>query len=250
MDSALRHQFNDISAACQVLQRRCGSERDMEYLEIIQRAVLRAVRVLQNRELAFRLEDEDELRAVFATVDLADWCREVTAQAAELLEAGGITLTFRCEWASLLTMADAALLERMLYELISNAAKAMSGGGRLSVSLVKTGTAAVITVGDEGEGLSEAAVERLFGEGSGEPDLSPEAGAGLGLRLARTVAEIHGGLMMLDTAPGRGVRAAVSIPLREDHRVRLRSPEASMDARERALVALSDVLPEAAFDLR
>lgn len=247
MDSALRHQFNDISAACQVLQRRCGSERDMEYLEIIQRAVLRAVRVLQNRELAFRLEDEDELRAVYGTMDLVDWCRALTDEAAELLEAMGITLTFRTELTMLLTLADEELLSQMVLELLSNAAKHTPAGGSLTVSLLRRGDSAVVTVGDEGDGLREEVLAELT---DGEPrdlDLTAGAGAGIGLRLARTIAETHGGLMFVDTAPGGGTRVAVTIPLREGCRDRLQSPSDPSGGYERVRVALSDVLPPEAF---
>ena len=247
MDGALRQQLNDVSAACQMLQRRCESERDMEYLEVIHRAVLRSVRILQNRELARRLEDEDELRAVYGTVELVDWCRTLTGEAAELLETMELTLAFRTELTALITLADEELLSQMVLELLSNAAKHTPAGGRLSVSLLKRVDSAVITVGDEGDGLGEEALARLYSGQAESLDLTPEAGAGLGLRLARTFAEIHGGLMMVDTAPGGGVRVAVSIPLREEHRERMKSPSDLSGGYERALVALSDVLPARAF---
>ena len=54
VDSALRAQLNDISAACQLLQRR-AQERDREYLALIYRGTLRAMRILEQRELARRL---------------------------------------------------------------------------------------------------------------------------------------------------------------------------------------------------
>ena len=247
VDAALRTQLADISMASQVLLRRCENEKDEAYLAEICRAAVRAVRILEQVELGRRLEDEDELRAVYATVDLVAWCREVAGLAEELLALSGVTVRFTADRAVLLTLADEALLERMVYELISNGVKAMEDGGELTVSLLGTERSAVITVGDEGRGLSERVLARLSGQGDGEPDLAPEAGAGLGLRLARIIAEVHGGFLMLDTAPGRGVRAAVSLPLREGRRERLRSPSVQTDAKERARTALSDVLPAEAF---
>ena len=91
VDSALRAQLNDISAACQLLQRR-AQERDREYLALIYRGTLRAMRILEQRELARRLEDEDELRVVFADLELVDWCRTITSHAGELLASLGITV--------------------------------------------------------------------------------------------------------------------------------------------------------------
>ena len=240
-------QLNDISAACQMLQRRSQSERDMEYCEIIQRGILRSVRILRNRELARRLEDEDELRAVCRTVELVDWCRTLTEEAAELLETMDIRLSFRTDRVALTTLADEELLSHMVLELLSNAAKHTQAGGRLMVSLLKKGDSAVITVGDEGEGLREETLAALAGGEAELPDLTPEAGAGFGLRLARTIVEIHGGLMMVDTAPGGGTRVAASIPLREGLRERLNSPVDPIGGYDRVLVALSDVLPTKAF---
>lgn len=247
IDAALRTQLASASMASQVLLRRCQSEKDAPYLAIIQQSLARAGLILAHAELAWKLEDEDELRAVFGAVELVSWFRDRTEQTAPLLELLGITLTFHTNEAVLVTQADDALLESLLFALLSNGAKAMPDGGRLSVTLSKTPRAAVITVGDEGEGLSEEALERLFGDGVPQPDLTPGAGAGLGLRLARAIAELHGGLFMLDTAPGGGVRAVVSLPLRDGRPSRLKAPDGGLALRDRALAALADVLPAEAF---
>lgn len=53
------------------------------------------MRILEQRELARRLEDEDELRVVFADLELVDWCRTITSHAGELLASLGITVTFQ-----------------------------------------------------------------------------------------------------------------------------------------------------------
>lgn len=242
IDASLRAQLADVSMASQVLLRKCTSEKDEAYLAIIHRAAMRANLILEHVELTRRLEDEDELRAAFGAEELVSWCRDRVEHTAPLLENLGITLSFHAKETALVTQADSALLEHLLFALLSNGAKAMPDGGHLSVTLSKTNRAAVLTVGDDGEGLSESAMNRLFGEGDPDPDLTPGAGAGLGLRLAHTIAEVHGGLLILDTAPGGGTRAAVSLPLREGRPSRLQSAEPPIALRDRALVALSDVL--------
>lgn len=94
--------------------------------------------------------------------------------------------------------------------------------------------------------MSEETLVRLFQDGDG-PNLLPGAGAGFGLRLARTIAELHGGLMILENDPGHGVRAAVCLPIREERRMRLESPRPVEHGFDRGLVALADVLPLEAF---
>ena len=86
---------------------------------------------------------------------------------------------------------------------------------------------------------------RILGDDG--PNLLPGAGAGFGLRLARTIAELHGGLMILENDPGHGVRAAVCLPIREERRMRLESPRPVEHGFDRGLVALADVLPLEAF---
>lgn len=245
--AATRMALSDMLAAAQVLQRRCASERDEEYLEIIHRGVLRAVRNMEQEDLARRMEDEDELHARFASMDLVSWCRQRTDWAAPLLSRLGIELRFRADMPALITLGDEDLLERLLYALLSNAAKVMTAGGTLEVTLGARKGSAVLTVADEGPGFSEESLLRLFGPDDLPPDLTPQAGAGLGLTLARIIAEVHGGLLLLETAAGGGAQAAVSLPIREGVRERLESPRLEGDGAERALTALSDVLPLAAF---
>lgn len=246
VDSALRTHLNEISAAVQLLQRK-AAEEERPYLASISRSVFRAMRVLNNRELARRLENA-EAQAVFHTIDLVDWCRTAVEHAAELLREAGVELRFQTAQTALVTQADAALLEQLLYALLSNAAKAVKEDGRLTVSLSGTAKRAVLVVGDEGAGMSEETMTRLFREADGSVDLRPESGAGFGLRLARKIAEVHGGVLVLENTPGDGVRAAVSLPLREEARIGLESPRLGDDGFDRALVALSDVLPTRAFD--
>lgn len=247
ISAAFRGPLAEASMAAQVLARRCTDGKDRMYLGVICRSVARALCVLEQVELTARLTDEDELRAVFSTEDLAELCRRVTDTAADLLGPMGITVEFSPETEPLTTQVDEGQMERLLYELIANGAKAMPEGGRLSVRLSRTERAAVITVGDEGQGMSPEAMERLFGTGVPAPDLSPAAGAGLGLPLARAIAEVHGGMLVMETAPESGVKAAVALPLREERHNRLKSPPPEEYRRDRALVALSDVLPIRAF---
>ena len=249
VDGALRARLSEISAAVQLLQRR-AAEEDRPYLAAAGRAACRAMRVLNERELARRLEDEDELRAVFATMDLVDWCRGAAEHAGELLAAAGLTVTFQADRTALVTLADQELLEQLLYALLSNAAKAARPGGTLTVTLAAREKRTVLTVGDEGAGMDEKTMARLFQEPDGSVTLLPESGAGFGLRLARAIAEVHGGVLVLENTPGAGVRAAVSLPIREGYRTGLESPRLGDDGFDRALVALSDVLPSGAFDGR
>ena len=109
--------------------------------------------------------------------------------------------------------ARATWLRRLLRNLIDNA---LRYGTNARVSLAREGAMAVIRIEDDGTGTPEAQIARML-----EPFTRLEAsrnsgtgGAGLGLTLARAVAEQHGGALRLDNRPGgKGLIASVSLPL-------------------------------------
>ena len=213
VDGALRARLSEISAAVQLLQRR-ASEEDRPYLAVASRAACRAVRVLNERELARRLEDEDELRAVFATVDLVDWCRGAAEHAGELLAAADLAVKFQADRTALVTLADQELLEQLLYALLSNAAKAARPGGTLTVHLGRQEDNAVLTVSDTGMGIPEDALEYIF-ERFYRVDKArsrKSGGSGLGLAIVRTIVQRNRGEIAVSSTVGKGSVFTVTFP--------------------------------------
>jgi two-component system OmpR family sensor kinase len=118
--------------------------------------------------------------------------------------------------------ADGALLRRALWNLVENAAK--YGAPPITLSAALDGERVVFGVSDEGAGIAPADRERVFApfyraDAARTPDPSGETrrGVGLGLTLARRVAEVHGGAITIEPASGgggmpRGCRVSLSVP--------------------------------------
>jgi signal transduction histidine kinase len=106
---------------------------------------------------------------------------------------------------------DALGLKRMIANLIVNAVKF---GDRARVTLKRDKTEAVLTIDDDGPGLAEDQLERVF-DPFYRADASRSAGGGFGLGLsaARAVAQAHGGEIRLANREGGGLRATVRLPL-------------------------------------
>lgn len=106
---------------------------------------------------------------------------------------------------------DAALMERVLENLISNAAKHTDSG--VTIDATQDGERILIRVIDYGPGLTEESKVRLFTPFTRFGDTTNSHGLGLGAAVARGLAEGVGGTLTADDTPGGGLTMVLSLPL-------------------------------------
>lgn len=133
-----------------------------------------------------------------------------------------IDIRIQEELSDLPVQADEVKVKQIVFNLLSNAAKFTPDGGRIEISAQLEAESVVITVSDTGIGLKPQDRERIFAPFE-QVDLSdispPEQGTGLGLALARTFVELHGGRIWVDSEGiGQGSAFTFTIPV-------CRSPE-------------------------
>jgi heavy metal sensor kinase len=98
---------------------------------------------------------------------------------------------------------DEHLLRQMLWNLVDNALRYSPAGSTITMSISKRGDQAEVAVTDDGPGIPAADRERVFDRFVRLESAGGAAGAGLGLPIARWIAEAHGGTLALaDTAGG------------------------------------------------
>jgi heavy metal sensor kinase len=114
---------------------------------------------------------------------------------------------------------DPDLVGRLLLNLLDNAVKFSPAGGTVDVDLSRDGAGAVVTVTDAGPGIPAEAQARVFerffraDDARSRVEASETSGAGLGLAIARRIAEAHGGtLVIAESRPGR-TTFRVTLPL-------------------------------------
>jgi signal transduction histidine kinase len=108
---------------------------------------------------------------------------------------------------------DESLLRRMILNLLQNAVACTRSGSRVSVDVVPNGRYAFIRVRDEGEGIAESDRARIFDRFVQLDTARRSAGAGLGLPIARWIAEAHGGSLDLEESGATGSTFRVTLPL-------------------------------------
>lgn len=111
--------------------------------------------------------------------------------------------------------ADPLRLERILYNLIENAVKYSPKGGEIRVSAKLEGEHLVISVSDQGIGISPADQAKLFApfQRLEESRLEGIRGLGLGLLVCRRLVEAHGGRIWVKSEPGLGSTFFFTLPL-------------------------------------
>src|SRR5262249_31783415 len=114
-------------------------------------------------------------------------------------------------------IGDEELLKRMLMNLVQNAVHHTRSGGAVSISL-SNGAAIAIDVTDEGPGIAEVDRERIFDRFVQLDQSRRGSGSGLGLPIARWIAEAHGGSLTLASTGGAGSIFRVVFPGASDVR--------------------------------
>lgn len=107
---------------------------------------------------------------------------------------------------------DEKIMTHVLNNLLSNAIKYSPQGGAIELRINHDGKHAVFTVRDEGIGIPQEDVERLFEPFHRCSNVSGIKGTGLGLGIVKRFVEIHGGTIRLSSEEGKGTTVVVEVP--------------------------------------
>src|SRR5260370_3868307 len=202
-----------------------GAAKDIKLTQKVQKA-LRQTRRLA--DLGERLLDVSRIEAKRLSlnreeVDLSEIIQEVIDDFRGQAECAGDQLICHGS-APIIGCWDRFRVEQILTNLISNAIK-YGGGQPVEVTVSVEGASARLAICDQGIGISAEEVERIFLRFERGASLRQYAGLGLGLYIARNLAEAHGGSIRVTSTPNLGSTFTVELPLRPPHDSRSSSKE-------------------------
>jgi signal transduction histidine kinase len=109
-------------------------------------------------------------------------------------------------------IADETRVRQILFNLLSNAVGFSKPGDTVQVTARREGPMMVLTVEDQGVGIPKDQQARVFQRFESRSHGSGHRGAGLGLSIVKSLVELHGGTVTLESEPGEGTRVTVRLP--------------------------------------
>jgi signal transduction histidine kinase len=213
LDQALRSPLNHIVAAAELLRAQPEGPLRREY------SVYAGDIATAGRHLLAMVDDLVDLQAIerpdfrpeVDVIDLAD----VARRAAGLLSVRAADRKVRIdrpgEGDILPARGEFRRVLQIMMNLLVNAIRYSPEGGMIWIRPERVGDLASITVADLGKGISEADQARIFDKFE-RVDPTEPGGTGLGLYIARRLARVMGGDLVVDSAPGQGARFTLTLP--------------------------------------
>ena len=188
--------------------------------ERIQSAANRILRMIEDL-LDFASIEAGQLAVKRALRDPTPLLQETVASFESLAQEKHLELTAEPEEDLPKIYFDRDRLLQVLANLVGNAIKVSSEGGRVSLRLVDRDHELLFVVGDDGPGFSEEDAKHLFERywRSGEAQYK---GTGLGLAIAKGIVTAHGGRIWAESKLGRGATFYFTVPAADDRRLRTR----------------------------
>ena len=191
------------------------AREDEEYrekaLEVINREAKR-MSGLVSRLLTLARSDSGRLDPGSESVDLSEMCRMVAGQQEYAAEEKDIGIVTDIE-DGISVRGDEAMLIRVLLNLVDNAIKYGRTGGYVRIALERRGDEAVMSVADDGEGISEKDLARIWERFYRVDPSRSEEGSGLGLSMVEALVKAHGGRVEAESVPGEGSCFRVYLPV-------------------------------------
>ncbi|MHB8927545.1 MAG: GAF domain-containing protein [Bacillota bacterium] len=217
MASGIAHNFNNILTSIlgtiDDLKRSPTRDKMQPAMRVIERAATDGADLVRRIQASTRVREEPGQRVDLAVV-IQDAAHVTRPRWKNQAERSGRAIDVVCQVADgLWVRGHPAELRQVFINMILNSIDALPQGGLIEVTAVERGDVAEVRVMDNGIGMNQEVLGRLF-----QPFFTTKGktGSGLGLSTAYNIINRHGGSIGVESAPGVGTTFTVTIPVAED----------------------------------
>ena len=182
----------------------------------IHRNTLRMKRLITEL-LDFRKQEQGFEKFKYSKQDIYAFLDEIYLSFKEYARGKQINLEFLNKDRNLEVWFDVVQLEKVIYNLLSNAFKYTSLGGTVSLSVQEYENSVVILISDTGIGIAEKSLDKIFDRFYQVDSTDNQKGTGIGLALAKSIIEAHKGKISVRSMEGKGTTFVVELPLGDSH---------------------------------
>lgn len=181
--------------------------------EVIEKAALRLKQIVEDISKIEVVESGNAALRI-QSYDLAAQLRQLVASHQAAAAAGGIQLSGRLPNEPVMIAAEAEKIHAAVDHLVKNALQFTNKGGQVELGLRDDGDAVSIRVADNGIGIPERDIARVFERFYQVEDhmTRRHGGMGLGLTVAKMMVEMHAGEIVVESLPGKGSRFTITLP--------------------------------------
>lgn len=210
----LRTPLSIITSAANTLKKDGKTSKESEkFLDIIV-ARTKQLHALTENLLSISALKGGKLKLSSELFDLMDLVETITKEYDARSKEHKVSLSVESKAEKLIIKGNQDQLFQVIDNLIDNAVKFTPEGGKITISVEDTGSAASVTVSDTGSGMDEATLNKLFESfhrGSSPVSMENE-GIGLGLYFVKLAIEAQGGEVSIRSEEGKGTHVTFKLP--------------------------------------
>ena len=165
--------------------------------------------------LDFRKSETGKLKLNASENDLVHFINEIHLSFISFADQNKITTTFNSQVEKLVLVFDKNVVERIFFNLLSNAFKFTPSGGKVEITVKNDHDWAIIEVLDTGIGISQEKVALIYDRYYSSSEHSDKVGTGIGLALTKHLVELHHGDIKVESTENQGSKFIVRLPLSE-----------------------------------
>jgi PAS domain S-box-containing protein len=238
----LRNPLAPIKNAVSILKMPQGQEHTGKYADMIGRQVAHLTRLVDDLMDVSRVTT-GKIALERSSLEVNTLVQVAVDSMRGTLETEGRTLEVALAPQPVFIEGDAVRLTQVVVNLLNNAAKYTEANGRIEVAVARNHATLRIEVSDNGVGMPESLLQRVFDPFvQGDRTLDrPGGGLGIGLTLVKRIVELHGGSVVAASAgAGQGSKFTVTLPIAQEGAGRLAAVAADTPAGAATVLVVDD----------